>query len=685
MFRPSIIAALAVCATTFVAGLPIHVLAATKKSNPTLAPKTMMSPEEAFRLARAAVAANDLPRLQSLSERASEHPLRPYVEYWDLRLRLARSGAFSVDKMIESDIGLDQQVKAYIDQNSKTVAADLLRRDWLLQLGKRADWQRFETVYSAWVLQDDRQAQCYAQLMRLQKTDSTAAVAPARAMLAQSGNFGEGCNALAQGLVAAGKLSANDLQSRILLAAEQGVLLSVRRLSAMHSGYSGAAFETALTRPAQFLNTQAAAPDSKESPELINLAWTRYAVTDPESAALLLSSDRQLSGADKAFVWTHIAAGGARKTKLESAQWSATAAALRSVGKPGLSVSDETLGWAARAALRAKDLKSVAVYVDAMSAEGQQDPTWVYWRARAYAQDGKAESSGLLLKSIAGQFNFYGQLASEELGVAQVMPSSPQPAIVADDTVNRVVASAAVERAFQFYDLGMRFEGNREWNFAIRGLTDTQLLAVAAWAYKKGAFDRAVSTAERTTQIHDFSLRFITPFKEALVAAAQKQSLDPAWVYGLIRQESRFIMDAKSSVGAAGLMQLMPGTARWVAQKLGAPKFQITDLKDIDTNLAFGNFYLKTVMDGLDGNAGLASAAYNAGPNRPRQWRSTLTTTIEGAAFAETIPFSETRDYVKKVLSNAVYYSALLTGQGQSLKVRLGEISPKAAVAADTP
>jgi soluble lytic murein transglycosylase len=685
LFRSPIIAAIAICATTFVAGLPIHVLAANKKNTSVAAPKTIMAPEEAFRLARAAVAANDLPRLQSLSERASEHPLRTYVEYWDLRLRLARSGSANVDKTIEPDTGLDTQVKAYIDQNSKTVAADLLRRDWMLQLGKRGDWQRFESVYSAWALQDDKQAQCYAQLMRLQKPDNATAVAQARAMLAQTGNLGEGCNALAEGLVAAGKLSPTDLQSRILLAAEQGVLLSVRRLSAMHSGYVGATFETALTRPAQFLISQAAGSASKESPELLNLAWTRYAVTDPENAAILLSTDRFLSIADKAFVWTHIAAGGARKTKLESAQWSATAAASRNASKGGLFVSDETLGWAARAALRAKDFKSVAVFVDAMSPEGQQDPTWIYWRARAYAQDGKAESSALLLKSVAGQFNFYGQLASEELGVPQVMPSSPQPAAIADDTVNRVVAGAAVERAFQFYDLGMRFEGNREWNYAIRGLTDSQLLAVAAWAYKKGAFDRAVSTAERTTQVHDFSLRFITPFKEALVAAAQKESLDPAWVYGLIRQESRFIMDAKSSVGAAGLMQLMPGTARWVAQKLGVSKFQITDLKDIDTNLAFGNFYLRTVMDGLDGNAGLASAAYNAGPNRPRQWRSTLTATIEGAAFAETIPFSETRDYVKKVLSNAVYYSALLTGQGQSLKSRLGEISPKTAVAADTP
>ena len=138
------------------------------------------------------------------------------------------------------------------------------------------------------------------------------------------------------------------------------------------------------------------------------------------------------------------------------------------------------------------------------------------------------------------------------------------------------------------------------------------------------------------------------------------------------------MLDAKSSVGAQGLMQIMPTTGRWIANKLGYAAFKTEDLQDMKTNLRFGTFYLRSVFDDLEGSQAMASAAYNAGPNRPRAWRATLPGPVEGAIFAEIIPFSETRDYVKKVLSNAVYYAALQRQEAQSLKKRLGEIAPKA-------
>ena len=139
------------------------------------------------------------------------------------------------------------------------------------------------------------------------------------------------------------------------------------------------------------------------------------------------------------------------------------------------------------------------------------------------------------------------------------------------------------------------------------------------------------------------------------------------------------MLDAKSSVGAQGLMQIMPNTGRWIAKKLGQGEFKTEDLHDMKTNIRFGTFYLKSVSDDLDGSQAMASAAYNAGPNRPRAWRATLPGPVEGAIFAEIIPFSETRDYVKKVLSNAVYYALLQKQENSSLKKRLGEITPKTA------
>jgi soluble lytic murein transglycosylase len=165
-----------------------------------------------------------------------------------------------------------------------------------------------------------------------------------------------------------------------------------------------------------------------------------------------------------------------------------------------------------------------------------------------------------------------------------------------------------------------------------------------------------------------------------VVAAAREIGLDPAYVYGLIRQESRFIMDARSNVGASGLMQLMPATARWTAKRIGL-EYSADMLADRDVNLKLGTSYLKLVLDDFGGSAAMATAAYNAGPGRPRRWREG--SSQEAAAWAEGIPFNETRDYVKKVLSNATIYAALLkTVPVPALKARLGgAIGPRDAAA----
>ncbi|MEO7952476.1 MAG: lytic transglycosylase domain-containing protein, partial [Polaromonas sp.] len=184
-------------------------------------------------------------------------------------------------------------------------------------------------------------------------------------------------------------------------------------------------------------------------------------------------------------------------------------------------------------------------------------------------------------------------------------------------------------------------------------------------------------TSERTQTMLDFDQRFPMPFRDTVVRRSQAINLDPSYVYGLIRQESRFIMDARSGVGASGLMQVMPATARWTAKKIGMDSFSPDQLNDRDTNITIGTAYLKLALDDLGGSMPMAAAAYNAGPGRPRTWRNG--NLLDGAIWAENVPFSETRDYVKKVLSNATIYAAILSGQPQSLKSRLGQVGPRDA------
>jgi soluble lytic murein transglycosylase len=230
--------------------------------------------------------------------------------------------------------------------------------------------------------------------------------------------------------------------------------------------------------------------------------------------------------------------------------------------------------------------------------------------------------------------------------------------------------------------LGLRSEGVREWNYWTNlhtsgGMDDRQLYAAADFACQRQVWDRCISASERTRGFADLAQRFPMPFRDAVVRQSQAIGLDPAYVYGLIRQESRFVTDARSGVGASGLMQVMPATARWTARRIGLDGFTPAQINDRDTNILIGTSYLKLALDEFRGALPLAAAAYNAGPGRPRAWRNGPV--LEGAIWAENIPFAETRDYVKKVLSNTVDYAALLGGAPQSLKARLGQVGPAPA------
>ena len=171
---------------------------------------------------------------------------------------------------------------------------------------------------------------------------------------------------------------------------------------------------------------------------------------------------------------------------------------------------------------------------------------------------------------------------------------------------------------------------------------------------------------------HNFSVRYLAPYREVLAESARSRDLEESWVLGVVRQESRFIIGAKSSAGASGLMQVMRPTAKWAAQRMRLKNFSWSRLREPEVNASLGTYYLRHVLDQFDGSPVLAAAAYNAGPSRAKLWRGT--TPVEGAIFAETIPFGETRDYVKKVMANTVYYSAVLGTEPTPLKTRLGVV-----------
>jgi soluble lytic murein transglycosylase len=320
--------------------------------------------------------------------------------------------------------------------------------------------------------------------------------------------------------------------------------------------------------------------------------------------------------------------------------------------------------------------QQVVQAINAMSPAEQKDGAWVYWKARGLqalardSQEGESlvASSRELLAGIAAQLSFYGALAAEDLGQAQTLPAKPAPLTAAEREA--AAAEPGLARALMLVAIGLRSEGVREWNYSIRGLGDRELLAAAQLACDREVWDRCINTSDKTRAEVDVDQRFPMPLRKDVSARAREIGLDPAFVYGLIRQESRFILDARSGVGASGLMQLMPATAKWTAKKIGLP-YTPALIADRDTNLRLGNAYLKLVLDDAGGSQALAAAAYNAGPGRPRKWREGPV--LDAAVWVENIPFPETRDYVKKVLSNSTYYAALIGAKGTVLRSRLGK------------
>ncbi|HSD59345.1 MAG TPA: transglycosylase SLT domain-containing protein, partial [Burkholderiales bacterium] len=569
--------------------------------------------DDDFIAAQEAFRAGDAARLARHAQRLKGYVLEPYVEYYQLRLRLEDADPATV--------------RAFLDRHSRTLIADRLRVEWLKVLGNRGQWEAFRVEYPR-VVQSDTELSCYALTARLKGGDAEA-LREARPLWFGGRELPDACGPLTDALVVEGLISAEDVWARIRLALEAGNV-SVARGAAQYLPPTLALPEKQLAaandNPQKFLDRK---PDlnTKAGREMTLFALVKLAKSSPQQAYFQYSQLRdQLTDGERAYALGQIAYQAARKQDSEALAW------FNEVGGPQL--SDQQLAWRARAALRAQDWAEVLASIDAMSESEARDPAWRYWKARALKARGELAEANALLAPLSIEHNFYGQLAVEEIGFFITVPSPGYKA--GAEEVRAVERLSGVQRALALYRLGMRTEGNREWAWAIRGFDDRRLLAAAEVARRNGVYDRAISTADRTQQLHDFDLRYLAPYRELMRAHTAPLSLDEAYVYGLIRQESRFISDAKSGAGAQGLMQLMPATARWVSKKMGV-KYRPAEVVQVDTNLALGTYYLRYVLDLFDDQPVLAAAAYNAGPGRARQWRDARP--MEGAIYAETIPF----------------------------------------------
>lgn len=610
--------------------------------------------DKAFMGAREAFRTGNSNKLEQAAALVGDHELASYVENYRLRLTMDQGDATGM--------------RAFFERYPKTYVVEKLRADWIRWLGKRSTWNEVEAEFPK-MIAPDPDVVCYQQQARLARNDASVLDEVAKLWLTQL-EPPEACRPVFNALVTAQRMSVEDVWNRARRQIEANrptwakTTLNYLPDSQMPENK---AFDDATKSGMSHLARQSANwHASRSGRELTAFSVQKIAANDPRIAAdELTKRQSRMQDSERQWAWSQIGLQAAKRHMPEAVEWYALAGNIQ--------MSDEAYQWKVRAALRAQEWGKVRDTIQSMPPALAAQPEWVYWLGRALKAGGLTTEANTLFLKIAGQANFYGNLADEELGrQIQTPPKAVPPSVAEKKAANEL---PGLRRAIAFFRLDLRTEAVREWNWSLRGMSDRELLASAEVAKDLQIWDRAINTADRTRNEHDYSLRFLAPYGDQVRAAALDQSLDDAWVYGLMRQESRFITSAKSSVGASGLMQLMPATAKWVAKKIGLTDYSHKQVNDTETNVLLGTSYMRLVMENLDNHPVLASAAYNAGPGRAKKWRADRP--LEGAIYAETIPFNETRDYVKKVMSNSVYYSTQFTGKPDSLKTRLGTVGAK--------
>ena len=540
--------------------------------------------------------------------------------------------------------GDDAWVQQFLSQASDSAMAENVRNEWLKTLGARGQWdlfrQEFSKLNAAGVAQE---VQCYADL-------SSGNYSKAAELVRVTGKLPAGCTRLVESAAASGRLNTNDAWRRVRGLLSNSQTTDARNLAAA----LGSPLEGGAQGATEYSLLSVIGKDARKS---------------ASAAATLSDMESDLSREQRSFAWGVLGHYHAQSQNMPTA--------LSYYGRVSdrKQLTDEQFEWYARAALRLQRWTELSGIIQQMPDNLQKDPTWQYWLGRSYAAQGnQSRAKDMYEKAAASGRNFYAVLAGEELGRRVNTKNNVSDADKKD--VRRMADDGAIKRALVLFknsqssnDAKMRRQAQAEWRFATRDFNEDNLLTAAQVAFENQFYDMAINSADRTERKLNYNLRYLSPFKETTVRYASQAGIDPAWVYGLIRQESRFVMGAQSSVGAQGLMQVMPATAREIAGKIGMSS---SELYTMDGNIRMGTWYMADAKRRLQNNEVMATAGYNAGPGRARNWQAS--TPLEGAIYAETIPFTETRDYVKKVMTNATFYASLFNEPQTSLKQRMGTV-----------
>lgn len=579
--------------------------------------------------------------------------LERYVLWPDLRAAYLKANLRDAEK---------SEVDAYLDEYGATRPARELRYRYALNLGRQSDVASFNEVYRSFYQgRGIARLDCLALAAEVETGNAQSVALRAKDLWLVPRSQVDECDPLFDALKARGLLDRADHERRYQLAIDARNFTLARWLGkSIDEAHEREArrWLAAQSDPETFLERYTPPGDPIAERQLV-YAVERLTYRDPIAAAerwapvkaSLEQGDERLAEVDR-----HIALWTARD-RLDGAY-----ALLEAL--PDSQQDLEVLRWRARSSIRDSEWTRLMLDIALMPDAERLKPDWQYWRAVALEKTGNAAVAAAVYASLASDVSYHGFLAADAIGAPYALGdavSNPDPDVLAE-----VASRPDLVRARELFYVGLDGRGRSEWDAAIARLTTDEKYHAAVLAKRWGWHSRAIATVASIGEFDDLELRYPLPFRDEFERYSDSAAIAPTWAYGIARSESLFMRDIRSSAGAIGLMQLMPATGRRVARGIELPYRGLDTLTDPTSNIRLGTTYLGQMARRYDGNTILATAAYNAGPRRVDAWLPKRGS-VDARVWIASIPFNETRGYVRRVMTAEAIFHWRMTGEVKRL------------------
>ncbi len=608
-----------------------------------------------YRDAQIALRNKQIWRYQLLMNELDGYVLRGHLEFQYLKQRIASTST--------------ETLREYLENNRYSVTSNYLRKRWLAYLARQGKWDLFLAEYKD--IKNDKNLYCYRlnRLIGQADQDQADLMQQVEKLWMTGKRLPRSCNPVFDQWRRAGHMSRDLIIARIKLAMERRRLSLARELSYYPDRKWVSRWIRMHRRPARELaaiNFRIKTPLARM---IVKHGVVRLAYRDPEAAMeawTRLKQQYRFFGEDDNYVNRYVGILGAKQHLPQSVKWLSAVSA---------DDQDDTLRyWRIKAALRANDWETAQEFIGALKEGEAQEYEWRYWRARIMEENGNAEGALDIFASLAQERSYYGFLAADRVGAPYSMKH--REVMVSEQEVEAMLARPDIRVAQELFNVGQIVAARRQWYWLIRHMNNRELQAAAVVAKKWGWHDRALFTVNKSNHHDDLDLRFPVLYRDKVEFNARRSGVDPGWIYGIMRQESAFVSDARSGAGALGLMQLMPRTGRATARSLRLNIRSRRAIMNVDNNLRLGVHHLRTVLRRHKGNQVVATAAYNAGSHRINRWLPQKEN-MPADIWVDTIPFNETRNYVKNVMGFTAIYEYRLNLIPTPLQTRMDEVRPR--------